>query len=462
MELLRAQAGECLYTGEKLIPENLDQYEIDHIVPRSKGGPDAAFNYALTTRHSNHDLKGEQTPFEWLGTTNQWDAFVNRVRRLGTVLRNKKMKLLTSPDAVELADRYTALAETAWVAKLSQAIIALHFGWRGGIDDLKRRKITVVSGGLTARIRRKYRLNGLLYPSAQTEEEAEKKNRDDDRHHALDAMVINFIPGWTRDAAKEHFFRFPAEVHRNAREFFGREIAQVVPENICFEKPRLEETIYGIDRSEKAMVQRVELRKLAYRPINPSKSTYDLKYAAKQIRCIRDEHIKQLLLDFLDQDPPEPMWNQFCDDFRLMQKDGSPGSRVTHVRMEAGEPEEFRDLSKDGTGAYRKGDKHQGFILYQTGAGGKAEPVYAFESKHQKMTAVRDSTGSEAIVAFVESGCVLKIDEAISAATPAMPRGQYIFTSISNKRTAKFKDARNQVYRCSVKNLIAAGVHRLG
>ena len=73
MELLTAQVGECLYTAEKLIPEELDQYVIDHIVPRAKGGPDSALNYVLTTRRANDD-KGNRTPFEWLSTTNQWDA----------------------------------------------------------------------------------------------------------------------------------------------------------------------------------------------------------------------------------------------------------------------------------------------------------------------------------------------------------------------------------------------------
>jgi len=47
-ELFKAQGGICLYTGKALAETHLEDYEIDHIVPRSLGGPDAAVNYVLT------------------------------------------------------------------------------------------------------------------------------------------------------------------------------------------------------------------------------------------------------------------------------------------------------------------------------------------------------------------------------------------------------------------------------
>ena len=205
LELLKAQQGICLYTGDGLAPTELDQYVIDHIVPRAKGGPDAAINYVLTTRRANDDKAG-RTPYEWLSATQNWDAYVNRVRGRLTSLRHKKAQLLISPDAETLVDKYTALAETAWISKLAQAILDLYFGWRNGNDSQGRKRVIVVSGGLTGRIRRKFGLNRILNPDAKNEEEAEKKNRNDDRHHALDAMVISFIPGWARDSKKSWLF----------------------------------------------------------------------------------------------------------------------------------------------------------------------------------------------------------------------------------------------------------------
>lgn len=136
---------------------------LEHIVPRAQGGPDAVVNYVLTTQKAN-EAKGDRTPYEWFHQEmpDKWDAYVNRVRARATHLRNKKVQLLISPNAAELAERYTALAETAWIAKLAQTIVGLQFGWRNGVDENGNKRVTVISGGLTGRIRRKYALNQVL------------------------------------------------------------------------------------------------------------------------------------------------------------------------------------------------------------------------------------------------------------------------------------------------------------
>ena len=122
-------------------------------------------------------------------------------------IAKQEIHLLTSPEAGKLVQKYTALAETAWISKLAQALIGLRFGWPNGIRKGER-KVIIISGGLTGRIRRKYKLNSLLNPDAKSEDEAEVKNRNDDRHHALDAMVISFIPNWARNSKFTGFFRF--------------------------------------------------------------------------------------------------------------------------------------------------------------------------------------------------------------------------------------------------------------
>ena len=51
--------------GKPLSETRLDKYEIDHIVPRSLGGPDAAVNYVLTFHDVNHTKeKGKLTPLQ--------------------------------------------------------------------------------------------------------------------------------------------------------------------------------------------------------------------------------------------------------------------------------------------------------------------------------------------------------------------------------------------------------------
>lgn len=292
--------------------------------------------------------------------------------------------------------------------------LRLRFGWPGGIVDGKR-KVNVVSGGLTGRIRRKYKLNSLLNPEAKTEEEAEQKNRNDDRHHALDAMVISFIPNWARNDKFTGFFRFPDGVHR---ELFAKEIAEVVPQNVCFEKAGLAETIYGArtDHGEKVIVQRAELVSLAMKPTAPGKSVFDLKYAAKQAQSVREPVIQERLMEFLTTNPDETAWRLFSAEFCLKRKDGSNGPRVEYVNVTVGEPTEYKDMSKDGTGAYRKALKgHKGQIVYWDAEGELCvAPVYPHDSVYKQQACIESLGGKSKFYGFFRSDCVVAIDSELS------------------------------------------------
>ncbi|HEX3799295.1 MAG TPA: HNH endonuclease domain-containing protein [Verrucomicrobiae bacterium] len=462
LELLNAQKGICLYTGDGLIPTELDQYVIDHVVPRAKGGPDAALNYVLTTRRTNDD-KSNRTPYEWLSTTNGWDAYVNRVRERLTTLRHKKAQLLLSPIAETLVEKYTALAETAWISKLAQAILDLHFGWRNGTDMKGQKRVVIISGGLTGRIRRKYGLNRILNPDAEDEEEAEKKNRNDDRHHALDAMVISFIPTWARDPKKTGFFRFPENVNR---QFFEREIKDVIPENICFEKAVLAETIYGARYSgeRRIIVRRTEVITLAQKPVGPSKTKFDLEYAKKQIQTIRDFHIQQQLANFVSTGPTETMWNDFCRNFYLRRKNGLPGSAIRFVRVNVGDADEYKDMSKDGSGAFRRALKgHKGqFIYFDSKRKPKVRPVYAFESAPRVRIELIQNVGATAMVGFFQSGCLVELEKSISHnSTPLIP-GKYKLNTILTDGRAKVTDSSGKMsLPISLEKMLAAGFKRV-
>jgi len=411
-ELWKAQGGNCLYTGDTLEVTNLQNYHIDHIVPRAQGGPDALLNYILTTNEANK-LKGKQTPYEWLHKTEGWDAYTNRVKARATLLRNKKVQLLINENSPELVERYTSLAETAWISKLAQKIASIHFGWKNGIDDQNKKRITVVSGGLTSRIRRRYKLNHILNPDAKTDEEAEKKNRIDDRHHALDAMVISFIPQWTRDEQKEHFFRFPGEIQKNAKVFFEMQIHSIVPRNLFLEKPQLAETIYGVRKSKEGetIVQRVEIENLGMKPIGMNKVTFNLEYTQKQIKSVRDKRIKELLSEFLKTEPDEQRWKSFCATFRLTSKDGKDCSLVSHITVNVGPTDEYKDLSKDKTGALVKAKKgHKGQIIYlNENQKPHVRPIYVFESAKIVSDELSKNIGLSNIFGFFQSDCMVEI-----------------------------------------------------
>lgn len=437
MELFRLQGGVCLYTGNPLRETDLDLYQIDHIVPRERGGADSMLNYLLTTQTANAE-KGVRTPFEWLSRSSAWDAYVNRVNGAASALRNKKVKLLLNEDAVELAERYTSLAETAWITKLSRAILDAYFGWRNGVDKQGVKRVVVINGGLTARVRRKYKLNSILHPDTADESEAEKKNRNDGRHHALDAMVINFIPGWMRDAAKEHFFRFPEGVHK---EFFRKYLESLMPRKLCFEKPTLAATVYGgrLSGQETIIVQRTSFLDMGYKPVAPGKTAYDLGYLTKQVGSIRDEKIRSLAQDFVSKEPEEVEWKAFCETLTLRRQDGSPGSRVKIVSVSVGGAEEYRDFSKDGCGAYRKAaGSHKGQVVYRDRAGKYlVRPVYVFES----VATVREEVkGKGVFVEFFQSGCAVSLDSLVDHPKTPLPSGTYELSTMLADGRAKLKN----------------------
>lgn len=465
-ELLAAQGFRCVYTDEPLGQTPLDQLQIEHIVPRGRGGPDAMVNYVVTT-HATNMAKGPRTPHEWLSSTNGWDAYVQRVQSRAGALGRTKARLLTSPDAPEIVQRRTALAETAWIARLAQTLVTLHFGWAHSGQEGERR-VTVVSGGLTARIRRKYRLNSLLHPAAADEEEAEQKNRNDDRHHALDAMVISYLPQWVRDPGKEGFFRFPDAL--NVREFFGSAIAQVVPESYCFEQAALDETIYGARRQgeHKVIVRRVDVRSLGYKGLNP---VYDLKYAAKQISAIRDPGIRQVLAAFCETKPDEAAWNGFCATLRAPREEGRSGPLVKRVSvLVSEETAEYGDLSKDqadskgGRGAWRRGKRHQGYFVYlDAGERPRVRPVYAFASTHKIKFELSSLPAPARILEFFQSGCTVQLNQDVPHAKTPLKPGRYILNTV---RMDGYAVLTNQAGESSqpigLNKLVPAGLRRCG
>lgn len=380
---------------------------------------------------------------------------------------------LTYPDAIYLDDYYHTLADTDWVAKLCRAVVALHFGWHG-IDDLKRPRITVVPGELTDCVRRGFNLNGLLNLHAQCEEAVTKKNPDDRRHHALEAMVMNFLAGWTGDAAQEP--SFPMSVHVNAHEFFAKEIATVMPEQLAYEKAMLAETIYGGRDGKTKIVQRVPLRDLAFKPIGINKTKFDREYFSKQMASIRDPKIAKALAGLLKTGVDEQQWEEFCASFHLKRRDGSDGPLVRRVLVEAGDSTAYKEMSKS-PGAFRRGKKsHKAQIVYLKSVTGKkggtketvqVRPVYAFESYDQVEQELREKYGDGfRIYGIFRAGCQITVARKVHHRTKPLPPGKYQLNSIRT-RTKDVKVTTQSgvthpeipIYRLG--NMIKAGLRRI-
>jgi len=165
----------CVYSGQRLSKAMLfsDEIEIDHILPFSKSLHDGIGNKILCTRQSNRD-KGNRTPFEAWGHAACWAEIEQRAERLPEHKRKlfQKHALETFLDGKDFLARH--LTDTAYLGRAAKQYLTY---------VCPQNEVWVSSGKLTGMIRGKYGLSKLL-------SEDGVKNRDDHRHHALDAAVI--------------------------------------------------------------------------------------------------------------------------------------------------------------------------------------------------------------------------------------------------------------------------------
>lgn len=477
-QLMKDQGAQCMYCETTIGLVDLPNTHLDHIVPDALGGPGAYWNFALCCASCN-SAKGRRTPWQWFHEDHRpgWDSFVERVRTRTFQLRPKKVRLLTQQDAPDQVQRYQTLAETAWIARLAQMVVCLFFGWPRNFAGGPR-KVVVLPGGLTARVRRKYHLNSLLGQdiaaleqklneegSAKTESEIDKKCRADKRHHALDAMVLSFLPQWTSDPTKQVSVRLPENVNRDT---IRVELEKVVPTNLCFEKPRLEESFYGARRTKEyngpVATKRCALNELGYTGLNP---VFQLKTLGKDVAKILDPGIRAAIESFIrDNDPNADAWQHFCKSFRQPSKNGS-GAPVKFVRLVVAEDlTEFADLSKgDSRPSLRKGERHRGYYLYADSKGKvRVRPVYVFQSPgkvRRELLALQGTDVSE-IIGFFQSGCAVELDGAVDHPKTPLKPGVYKLNSIKASGFAVITSATGVTSEpISVAKLLTAGFRRV-
>lgn len=171
----------CPYTGTRISAGMLftGEVEDDHILPYSRTLDDSLSNRTLCMREANRE-KRNKTPWEVWGDTPEWDIIAANLKSMKD---NKKWRF--EPGAMErfeadngFLDRQ--LVDTQYLSRIArQYMDALYT--EGG-------HVWVVPGRLTEMLRRHWGLNSLL--SDHNQQPSKKKNRNDHRHHAIDAAVI--------------------------------------------------------------------------------------------------------------------------------------------------------------------------------------------------------------------------------------------------------------------------------
>lgn len=182
------QARICPYTGKQLSLAMVvsSQTEIDHILPFSRTLDNSMSNMVVCIAEANRD-KADRPPYEAFGHSPagyDYEAILSNAAKLP---RNKRWRF--DKDAMEryegerdFLDRQ--LNETSYLSRTARAYLAHLYDEKSE----GRVRVRVVPGRMTALLRRGWGLEGML--RVTDEGEVTRKQRDDHRHHAVDAFVV--------------------------------------------------------------------------------------------------------------------------------------------------------------------------------------------------------------------------------------------------------------------------------
>lgn len=286
----------CPFSGAKITPTNLfsPEIEIEHILPLSKTLDDSQTNKTLATREANRNKKN-RSPYEAFGGNDaDYAEILDRARQLP---KRKFRRFL--PDAMErFDDENEFLARQLNDTRYLSTVAAKYLRHICG-------EVRVIPGILTAMLRHKLGLNTLLG-------EHNKKERNDHRHHAIDALVTALTDqGLLQQVSKltgagllepAEELTDPVKPRLKAPEpwaGFRKEAEEKINQVIVSHKhdhgiegPLHEDTAYGIIQNpsgwEKENGYNVVRRKPA------------AELSRNEIAAIRDPHLRKKFMDFAE------------------------------------------------------------------------------------------------------------------------------------------------------------------
>ena len=198
-----------IYTAT-VMSQNFEGMEIDHIIPREKGGSDTFNNLCLVNSNNNVE-KGNLFPYRYFMTKKSDEEFREIMKKIREIYKKNPGKLWRFEEDTEKkfknegdsdeTNRY--LADTRYVTKLTQQYLRAILDYEHN-DDVVHTRILPVRGKETARLRKYWNLEGLEYelmgldvPKYLDNDKKEhnkewfSKPRIDHRHHAMDAIVLS-------------------------------------------------------------------------------------------------------------------------------------------------------------------------------------------------------------------------------------------------------------------------------
>lgn len=327
----------CIYSGEAISISKLfsHEFEIEHILPFSKTLDNSIANKTLAHKSANN-FKGNRSPFEAFGENKSNYNYDDILLRSKNLPRHKRWRF--ESNAMEKFNDENSflssqLNDTRYLSKIARQYLS---------QICKKENINVANGKLTSILRHSWGLNSILNNdnesqnktsenlileenfdaetgevfSSNTKENSKekskkphKKNRDDHRHHAIDAICIamtdrKLLQKISRDNSRGFDLdRLEIKLPNHWNSF--REDAKEAIEKIVVshkidhdENGKLhDETYYGILK-DKILVDSGK-KKLAPCNLVTSSSIKNLKKT--EARFVRDNKLRDALIKLSDQ-----------------------------------------------------------------------------------------------------------------------------------------------------------------
>ena len=194
--------GVCPYTGKSIDLRTLfaeaSPVDIEHIIPFSISLDDSFGNKTLCYAEENRNVKRNRTPFQAYGRTDRWNGILERVKKFRSFSAGRKLELFKQEEIKLDAAESRLLNDTRYISKLALRYLDALYGAVNGNDAKGKKRVQIALGDTTAWLRDAWNLNTVLlsadeqrkYDAQSGQVDVVKKNRDDHRHHAVDAVVI--------------------------------------------------------------------------------------------------------------------------------------------------------------------------------------------------------------------------------------------------------------------------------
>lgn len=176
--LWQEQDKRCVYSNRTIGIQQLfsEEVNVEHIKPR-RYQDDSYMNKVVCFRSENVK-KGDRLPYEWLAKSNpeRYEEILQRIKLMKLPYPKQKRFWMEEND---LKAPLRNLNDTAYVTTIALEYIACLF------NSEEKHKVIATKGKYTFQLRKHWELNHLL-----RSDRVDLKNREDHRHHALDAIVI--------------------------------------------------------------------------------------------------------------------------------------------------------------------------------------------------------------------------------------------------------------------------------